>query len=125
MGQTRQKLVFSKYGNYDIRDASVTSRGNCYSCLSLCRGLIESRDKKRNSQKYKFFSNMRHCFIELIIYFQSALDMHSQDSRKLWIENCGFQKVMHGAHKAKMTEELKNFLKVFFLPYSLSKKIWT
>ena len=30
---------------------------------------------------------------------------------------------MHGAYKAKMTEELKNFLKVFFLPYSLSKKI--
>ena len=94
------------------RDASIILRTNCYSCLfSLCRGfLIESTDKKRNSQKQKFFANIRHCFIQLFIFKVPCTCI----SRLL--ESCEYNILAFKkrcTRKAKITKELENFVKDF------------
>ena len=57
MGQNRQKIAFLNMRIEIARDASITLRGKCYSCvLSLCRGfLIKSRDKKEIRRKKNYF----------------------------------------------------------------------
>ena len=94
------------------RDASVILRTNCYSCLlRLCRGfLIESTDKKRNSQKQKFFVNTRYCFVQLFI-FKVPCTCISRLLESYEYNILAF--MMHGARKAKITKELENFGKDF------------
>ena len=136
-GTKQTKNSFLKYGDCDRKRCSSNFVRKLLFLLvkSIWRDfLIESRNKKKkNSQKYKFFSNIRHCFNELIITFQSALYMHFQAY--------GFQKAMQVARKVKIAEELENFVKdfgyctlfilnsntftCFFLSYSLPRKIET